>query len=131
MDDLQFDENFCTSQVTWLKSTSVIVSIAGVVMVSVAPQHTDSSDTHPSLVGYLWLMVSVLAYASYEVFQKRFIEPHDNGVVYDDLPSVLLPTPDGSPRPASDTVGGGTSVDVLAGDADTLPLVDAASGTSI
>jgi drug/metabolite transporter (DMT)-like permease len=54
-------------RITWLKSLSVAVSVGGVVMVSVAPQHTDASDTHATPIGYLWLMVSVFAYAGYEV----------------------------------------------------------------
>ena len=54
-------------KVTWLKSASVVISVAGVVLVSCAPTHTDSKNTHPAAVGYMWLMLSVTAYASYEV----------------------------------------------------------------
>jgi drug/metabolite transporter (DMT)-like permease len=55
----------CLRQATWLKSVAVVVSISGVVMMSLAPQV--SEDGHATPVGYLWLMVSVLCYASYEV----------------------------------------------------------------
>ncbi len=62
------------AQATWLKSVAVVVSVGGVVMMSVAPQHSDSKE-HPMPMGYLWLMVSVLAYACFEVRRPCFALP--------------------------------------------------------
>ena len=53
-------------QVTWLKSVAVAVSIGGVVMVSMGSDHSDS-HVHTTAMGFVWLAVSVIAYAMYEV----------------------------------------------------------------
>ncbi len=58
---------FLREPVTAMKTVAVALSVLGVVLVSTAPQHTDANDTHPSAAGYVWLMVSVLAYAGFEV----------------------------------------------------------------
>jgi hypothetical protein len=52
---------------TWMKSTAVLVCIAGVVMVSTAPSSNVAASVTVSAVGYVYLMVSVITYALYEV----------------------------------------------------------------
>lgn len=59
------------------KSLAVALSIAGVVLVSLAPQRVTAPGIHPDAGGYLWLMVSVLLYAVFEVFQKKYMEPEE------------------------------------------------------
>lgn len=54
-----------TAQVTLLKTSAVLCSIGGVVMVSTATPTTTRIE--PSTVGYLWLMASVTTFALYEV----------------------------------------------------------------
>jgi hypothetical protein len=50
-----------------MKSTAVLVCIAGVVMVSTAPSSNVAASVTVSAVGYVYLMVSVITYALYEV----------------------------------------------------------------
>ena len=53
-------------QATWIKSLAVCVSIAGVVMVS-SDEHASTTEEESKALGYVYLMVSVIAYALYEV----------------------------------------------------------------
>jgi drug/metabolite transporter (DMT)-like permease len=50
-----------------MKTAAVMISVAGVVMVSTAPQHTSSAPVNPTAIGYVWLLISVLFYALFEV----------------------------------------------------------------
>jgi hypothetical protein len=50
-----------------MKSTAVLVCIAGVVMVSTASSSNVAASVTVSAVGYVYLMVSVITYALYEV----------------------------------------------------------------
>ncbi|MDR3740191.1 MAG: hypothetical protein P4L40_14350 [Terracidiphilus sp.] len=54
-------------QVTWLKTSAVVVSIAGVVLVSTGQEEGDDNAVTTTPMGYVWLGVSVIVYALYEV----------------------------------------------------------------
>jgi drug/metabolite transporter (DMT)-like permease len=59
--------------VTLPKIVALLVCLAGVALVSFAP--TSSADgVNQTVVGYLWVLASVLGYSAYEVFYARFSE---------------------------------------------------------
>lgn len=55
--------------------TLVLLCITGAVLISVAPQHTSERKTQPSLMGYVWVLVSMLALAVGEVMGKAEMDP--------------------------------------------------------
>ncbi len=61
-------------QATSAKSSAVGLSVIGVVLVSAAPQRVTAAGIHPDTGGYLWLMVSVMLYAVFEVRSIFLIE---------------------------------------------------------
>lgn len=61
--------------VTLPKIIAVLVSIAGVVLISFAPSASSGdSDVHQTAGGYAWCLASTLGYAVYEVIYGRFTE---------------------------------------------------------
>lgn len=54
-------------KVTLQKIAAVVVSVAGVACISTAPSNSHSSDVHPEPIGYLWVVISTIMYALYEV----------------------------------------------------------------
>jgi drug/metabolite transporter (DMT)-like permease len=70
-----FSAVFLREEVSLQKSVAVLVSIGGIVLVSFGGSSSDSTDSHPSAVGYLLVVASVVGYALYEVLFARFGEP--------------------------------------------------------
>lgn len=61
--------------VTAQKLLAVAVSVAGVITVSMAPsQKSDDPGIVPTFGGYMWVIVSVVTYALYQVLYSRFTE---------------------------------------------------------
>lgn len=77
---------FLGERLTIQKTLAVAISIAGVVLVSVGGSSSDSSESKPEALGYVFVVLSVLLYSVYEVLYARVCEPAHAcpGVVLDE-----------------------------------------------
>jgi len=87
--------------VTLRKIFSVALSVAGVALIASTPESSGNSEQQDSFIGYVFLIISVLLYALYEVLYKFSIE--GEGHQESPSPALLLDGPaSGLPLLAAD-----------------------------